>query len=273
MPQAISSLAQLRSAPATYSRPRRPRLLVRRRVLASGLPAPARSPPSASAAPTRSPRPPVGRLRALGRLDLDERLDPEAVLAEEPDPLAVGKVELGRLVRARRRSGACRSTAASARRSIRSPSSLQQQIDERRRVREREAARPAAAAAPPPARSGTGRRRSSPPWSQKTTSKLASGSGTSSAPAWTSGKSTPAAAMCSRACSSWRAELSSPTTRAPRPREQDRPLRRAAAELEHVLAGDVAEDPELRVRQLPHAPARLVLPPDELARSAPGTRR
>ena len=40
-------------------------------------------------------------------------------------------------------------------------------------------------------------------------------------------------------------------------REEDRPLGGAAAELEHVLAGDVAEDPELRLRKLPHAPARL----------------
>jgi len=31
-------------------------------------------------------------------VDLDQRLDPEAVLTEEPDPLAVGQVELDRLV-------------------------------------------------------------------------------------------------------------------------------------------------------------------------------
>ncbi len=37
------------------------------------------------------------------------------------------------------------------------------------------------------------------PWSQKTTSKLASGSGTSSALAWISGKSTPASAISPRA--------------------------------------------------------------------------
>ena len=70
-----------------------------------------------------------------------------------------------------------------------------------------------------------------------------------------------------RACARARAaarELSSPTGRAPRPREQDRPLGGAAAELEHVLAGDVAEHPELGLRDLPHAPARLRLP-DELA--------
>ncbi len=42
------------------------------------------------------------------------------------------------------------------------------------------------------------------PWSQKTTSKLASASGTASALAWTSGKSTPAAAISRRACSSCR---------------------------------------------------------------------
>src|SRR5918999_3633611 len=46
-------------------------------------------------------------------------------------------------------------------------------------------------------------------------SKLASGSGTSSALAWMSGKSTPASAIRFRACSSWRSELSSPTGRAP----------------------------------------------------------
>src|ERR671924_1030649 len=47
-------------------------------------------------------------------------------------------------------------------------------------------------------------------------SKLSSGSGTSSADEWTSGNSTPAAAIRARACSNCRAELSSPTGRAPR---------------------------------------------------------
>ena len=105
-------------------------------VRSSGI---ARSPPSATCrAHSVSSARPVGRLGPLGRLHLDQRLDPEAVLAEEPDPLAVGQVELGRLVRARRRSGACRSTAASSRGCVRSRPSLQQHIDERRRVRERE---------------------------------------------------------------------------------------------------------------------------------------
>src|SRR5215211_3611942 len=53
------------------------------------------------------------------------------------------------------------------------------------------------------------------PWSQKTTSKVSSGSGTVSAEAWTSGKSTPASDISFRACSSCRSELSSPTGRAP----------------------------------------------------------
>ena len=40
----------------------------------------------------------------------------------------------------------------------------------------------------------------------------------------------------------------------PQPGERDRPLRRAAAELEHVLPGHVSEDLQLRLRDLPHAP-------------------
>ena len=54
------------------------------------------------------------------------------------------------------------------------------------------------------------------PWSQKTMSNDASGSGTASALASTSGKSTPASAISRRACSSCRAETSRPTIRAPR---------------------------------------------------------
>ena len=47
-------------------------------------------------------------------------------------------------------------------------------------------------------------------------------------------------------------------------REQDRPLRSAAAELEHVLAGNIAEDPQLRLGDLPHPPSWLRAA-DELA--------
>src|SRR6185312_14170078 len=39
------------------------------------------------------------------------------------------------------------------------------------------------------------------------------------------------------------------------PGEQNRPLRRAATQLEDVLAGDFAEDPELALGELPHPPA------------------
>src|SRR5436190_14892998 len=55
----------------------------------------------------------------------------------------------------------------------------------------------------------------SAPWSQKTTSKPSSAQGIDSAAAWTSGKSTPAATIRLRACSSCRSELSRPTIRAP----------------------------------------------------------
>ena len=99
------------------------------------------------------------------------------------------------------------------------------------------------------------------PWSQKTTSKLASGNGSDSAPPCTSGKST---ARRRRA----RARADAPSCRArparALPREQDRPLRSAAAELEHVLAGHVAEHLELALRDLPDPPAGL-RPADELA--------
>ena len=54
------------------------------------------------------------------------------------------------------------------------------------------------------------------PWSQKTMSKLASGSGTASALAWTRRTSTPAASTRRRACSSCRSDRSIPTTRPPR---------------------------------------------------------
>src|SRR4051794_1016144 len=53
------------------------------------------------------------------------------------------------------------------------------------------------------------------PWSQKTRSKVASPNGASPALACTSGKSTPASWSSRAACSSWRAELSMPTGRAP----------------------------------------------------------
>src|SRR6266540_4030689 len=43
--------------------------------------------------------------------------------------------------------------------------------------------------------------------------------------------------------------------------EQDRPLRGAAPELEHVLPGHFAEHTELALRELPHTPTRLG-PPD-----------
>src|SRR5919109_4783725 len=46
--------------------------------------------------------------------------------------------------------------------------------------------------------------------------------------------------------------------------EQDRPLRSAAPELEYVLARDVSENLQLRLRRLPDAPARLRLV-DEVA--------
>ena len=94
------------------------------------------------------------------------------------------------------------------------------------------------------------------PWSQKTMSNYASGSGTASALAWTSGKSTPASAISRRACSSWRAEKSRPTMPGAAFRERDRPLGGAAAELEHVLAGDVAEDLQLRLGILGRPPGR-----------------
>src|SRR5581483_1216121 len=48
------------------------------------------------------------------------------------------------------------------------------------------------------------------------------------------------------------------------PGQRDRPLRRAAAELERILSLDVAENAELRLRDLPHPPAG-VWSADELA--------
>ena len=42
-------------------------------------------------------------------------------------------------------------------------------------------------------------------------------------------------------------------------REDDAELPRAATELEHVLSGQAVEHPELRVGELPHAPAQVVV--------------
>ena len=50
------------------------------------------------------------------------------------------------------------------------------------------------------------------------------------------------------------------------PGEKNRPLRRAAAELEDVLPGHLSEDPELALGELPEAPAGLG-PADVLAMS------
>ena len=56
-------------------------------------------------------------------------------------------------------------------------------------------------------------------------------------------------------------ELALRVVDADRPRseagEEDRPLRRAAAELEYVLPGHVAENLQLALGQLPHPPAGL----------------
>ena len=103
------------------------------------------------------------------------------------------------------------------------------------------------------------------PWSQKTMSKLASGE-----------RHLVGARVDERevdaGCGHQLArvlELARRVVEADRPRaaagEQDRPLGRAAAELEHVLAGDVAEDPQLGLGDLPHRPSAARRAADELA--------
>ena len=160
-----------------------------------------------------------GAVAALGvrrRAQLDQVLDLQAAAAEQRDPLAVGKLEGDRLAgfleaadalpvvdREVSRRGARPRGARRGRRSASAP-----------RTR---TGRRGAAAARPRARSGAGSVNVIAPKSQKTTSKLSRGRPVDSALAWTRGNSTPAAAISSRACSSWRAELSRPVGRAPWP--------------------------------------------------------
>ena len=159
--------------------------------------------------------------------------------------------------RRRPRSGAGRSSRTGARATTPSASSSQQiQASERRDAEREQAARPEQPRhlGHDEVRIGEGHRAVV---AEDEVEARVRRTARASALAWTSGKSTPASAISSRACSSWRSELSSPTQRAPCAREQDRPLRRAAAELEHVLPGHVAEHLQLALGQLPDPPARL----------------
>ena len=87
------------------------------------------------------------------------------------------------------------------------------------------------------------------PYSETARSKLASGSGTSSALASISGNTMPVSSCTRRAVSSWAGVTSTPTGRAPCLASQRGEVRRAAAELDDVEARDVPEDVERRSRE------------------------
>ena len=130
------------------------------------------------ARPLRLGRAAVGRLGSFRRLHLDQVLDLEPVRAEEPDPLAVRQVELDGLVRPSSKRCMPKYVRVQPRRRSSSVCVVQQTTRAASSARTRTGRR-AAAAAPPRGRCRYGSAKVIAPWSQKTTSKLASGSGTS----------------------------------------------------------------------------------------------
>ena len=99
------------------------------------------------------------------------------------------------------------------------------------------------------------------PYSEKTRSNEESGSGGSSALAWISGNSSPCSACRSRAVASWFSERSRPDRPCAEPHEPRAPVAGAAAEVDHVEAAHVRQDPHLLLGHLPGAPPWRVAGP------------
>ena len=212
------------------------------------------------------------RLGVGGRLDLDQPLDLEAVRAQQVDPLAVREVELdadpsGHSKRCMPNCGAGRGAPSPA------PSSSEQRIDERRVAEEDEP--PAGPQEPsrlgdPAVRIDPDRRAVLGDDEVDARVRQAGRRRRRPRPAGTRSPSPPA---CRRAVSSCAGVMSTPTGRAPSLREPGREVGGAAAELDDVEPGDVAEDVQLGLVDRPRCPTRSRRAPSSSRRSRRCTRR